>query len=92
MSRFDPQVLGQELSGIVREFVERETAPLRKRLEELEARAMRYQGVHQRAQAYRRGDAVTQGGGLWVAITDVKEGEVPGKSDAWQLATKGGTR
>ena len=89
---FDPKAIGLELSTIVREFVERETAPLRKRLEELEARAMRYQGVHQRAQAYKRGDAVTHSGGLWIAIMDAKEGEVPGRSNAWQLASKGGVQ
>jgi hypothetical protein len=92
MAAFDPKAFGQELSVIVREFVERETAPLRQRLEELEARAMSYQGVHQRAQAYQRGDAVTCNGGLWVAVTNAREGEVPGQSSVWQLAAKGGPR
>jgi hypothetical protein len=92
MAGFDPQAFAQQMTAIIRDYVEREAAPLRKRVEELEAKSMRYQGVHQRAQAYRRGDACTHSGALWVAIVDAKEGEVPGKSDAWQLAVKGGAR
>jgi hypothetical protein len=87
---FDPEDFGRKMAAVVRDHVAGAIAPLSKRIEELEAGAMRYQGTHQRALSYRRGDCVTQGGSLWIAIMPAKEGEVPGKSDCWQLATKSG--
>jgi hypothetical protein len=69
------------------------TAPLKARIAELEARQARslsYQGVHQRASDYQRGDAVTHGGSLWIATRDAPAGDTPGNGGAWQLAVKAG--
>lgn len=99
MTAFDHKKFGQEMAATVRDFVERQVQPLELRIAELEARlaevetrSMRYAGVHQRAQSYRRGDAVTCHGGLWIAVRDVAEAEEPGSSSGWQLAAKGGPR
>src|SRR5690606_34862369 len=61
------------------------------RLDALEGRGLEYLGTHQRAQPYRRGSAVTHDGSLFIAVRQVAEGEVPGKSDGWQLAVKRGS-
>lgn len=59
------------------------------RIEELEARGVRYAGTWQRAMPYRKGSVVTSGGGMWAALRDTSEGEKPGNApDAWQLAAK----
>jgi hypothetical protein len=60
------------------------------KLAEVEARGIRYQGVHQRAQEYKRGAMTTCDGSLWAAIRDVEAGEVPGKSTGWQLCARAG--
>lgn len=49
---------------------------------------MRYRGVHQRADAYSKGDAVTSDGSLWVALRETS-GVKPGTSDDFQLVAKG---
>lgn len=71
-----------------------ENATLKQRLEQLEARCsdglMKYAGLHQRALSYQKGSVVTLKGSAWVAIKDVAEGEIPGETDAWQLAVKAG--
>ena len=88
---FDGEAFGNQVVEAVRGYVDRVTAPLRDRIAELEAqqaKALQYHGVHQRALTYHKGAAVTHGGGLWVAIADVPDGEAPGDSGAWQLAVK----
>lgn len=65
---------------------------IERRLAEIEAKAMRYQGSYQRAIAYKRGSACTHNGALFVAVRDAAEDEQPGKSSAWQLTSKTGDR
>jgi hypothetical protein len=77
------------LARPIREHVERELEPLRKRIAELEARpAMPYKGVHQRAQKYSRGSVVTFRDSLWIALNDTSESEIPDSSTNWQLMLK----
>ncbi len=63
-----------------------EVAGLKATLATLETRGLQYRGTYQRADEYRIGDAVTYGGALWIALECTRE--TPGKSNAWQLASK----
>jgi len=65
-------------------------AALERSVAEMEDNSTRFCGVHQRAIAYRRGSLVVHQGSLWAAISSAAQGEVPGASDHWQLATKRG--
>jgi hypothetical protein len=56
----------------------------------LDEPALAYAGVHQRALGYRRGQAVTFKGSLYIAINGTEPGDVPGESASWQLAVKAG--
>ncbi|PBB21136.1 hypothetical protein [Mesorhizobium sp. WSM4313] len=58
---------------------------------ELEKSGIRYGGIHQRANSYKRGTIVTYGGSGWIALKDADVGVTPGESpDIWQLAIKAG--
>ena len=93
------QTIGRYVNAQVRPL-QKEIETLKAQIGELEAR--KFSGVHQRALSYKCGAQVTFDNGLWVAITDVGPGEVPGQSPKWQLAfrqieparlpTKGGPR
>jgi hypothetical protein len=97
---FDGQVFAREIVAAVKEY----TAPLFKRIEELEAcnkklaaqvaelqaGGVRYQGIYQRAQSYRRGDIATHDGSMFCALNDVGPNEPPGRSQAWQLCVRAG--
>jgi len=63
---------------------------LKKRLDALEEGGIKYRGVHQRAQDYRKGDVLTCKGDSWIALREIKETEEPGKCDGWQLMAKAG--
>ena len=63
-----------------------EVAELKASLATLETRGLQYRGTWQRADEYRRGDACTHAGSLWIALECTRE--TPGKSNAWQLASK----
>lgn len=67
------------------------TAPLLKRIDELEKRGVEYQGVYQRAQSYRRGSLITHDGSVWACIEDAQVNESPGSHPSkWQLAVRAG--
>jgi len=59
------------------------------RLDELEAAPIRYCGVWQKSEDYKRGSVVTDGGSAWHAVKDTKSADRPGASDSWQLMVKG---
>lgn len=63
---------------------------MKKRLDALEEGGIKYRGVHQRAQDYRKGDVVTFKGDSWIALRSINETEEPGKCDGWQLMAKAG--
>lgn len=64
------------------------------RLSEIERRlsepTLAYAGVHQRALGYRRGQAVTHKGCLYIALSAAEPGDMPGESAAWQMAVRAG--
>lgn len=76
------------LAPVIAEFVGKAVEPLRARILELEKGGVKYCGVHQRALDYKRGSLVTHEGSAWCALVDTRD--VPGRSDAWQLAVKAG--
>lgn len=57
-------------------------------LKEIESRGVRYRGIYQRSDEYKRGDLATFDGSMWCAIRDTSE--CPAKSQDWQLAVKRG--
>ncbi len=48
-----------------------------------------YRGVYKSADGYLKGDAVTYGGGIWIAMQDSPDGR-PDGGPGWQLANKRG--
>lgn len=76
------------MAGVER-ILDARLKPLRERIAELEGRAAKslvYRGTWQRADEYRRGEAVTHAGQLWSAKRDTTA--APGHSTDWQLMTK----
>jgi hypothetical protein len=86
-------VVREQIAGQIEAAIAKAVAPLVERIKSLEGAAdgaLRYQGVHQMAQAYPRGAAVTYDGGIWIS-TRSTTAERPGSGDgAWQLAVKAG--
>lgn len=58
------------------------------RVKSIEDRGIRYRGIYQRSDDYRRGDLVTHQGSMWHAIRETRE--EPGMSIDWQLTVKKG--
>jgi U3 small nucleolar RNA-associated protein 14 len=83
----------EEIYSFIMDAVDILTVVIREqkqRIDALEAREDAFKGVHQRAQSYRKGDLVTCGASLWVALKQVPEGTLPGNApEFWQLAAKG---
>lgn len=69
---------------------EQTIAKLAERIVELEAAPIRYRGVWQRSEEYKRGAVVTESGSCWHAAKDAPIGERPGTGDSWQLMVKAG--
>lgn len=91
MSDFDieqQKLFLKTVGRYVEDRIKLATAPLLKRIEELEASGIKYVGTYQRAAEYRRGDVTNHEGGMWVALSAVPPQEVPGKSVCWQLSVK----
>lgn len=49
-----------------------------------------YAGTFDVGKAYARGDLITRGGGLWLALNDSQPGDVPGSSPHYKLIVKSG--
>jgi HK97 family phage prohead protease len=100
LNEFDASEEGKELGAVWRSQVSAARSAqemikalcnhvdrLEKRLDEP---ALAYAGVHQRALGYRRGQAVTHKGNLYIALNAAEPGDVPGESVSWQLAVRAG--
>jgi hypothetical protein len=75
---FDGQALGEQLVGIVREFVTRKNAELTRAFEDA---LVNYAGVYETGRCYPAGAVVAHGGGLWRAA--YKTASRPGEGQAW---------
>ncbi|CAN7496617.1 hypothetical protein [Mesorhizobium sp. LjNodule214] len=88
---FDGKAFGKDIVAVVKSYVEKELAPIKARLAEMDGIGVKYCGVWQRQQAYKAGSLVTYKGGMWHANVDIKGGE-PGDGKLWTLAVKGGAQ
>jgi len=93
----DIEMMVEAMAPAVREFIVKTVSPLVDRLLVVEAKAIefenggvRYEGVHQRAQSYRRGSVVTHKRAAWVALMNTNVGDIPDESPAWQLMIPAG--
>jgi hypothetical protein len=77
------------IAPIIREFVERESAPLKAQIAELQARPqLKYCGVFEAGRKYAPGEIVTHDGSMWFCHLSTQAR--PGDGDQWQLAVKRG--
>lgn len=60
-----------------------------RRLAELESRQLSYEGTWREDREYGKGHMVTHAGGIW-HCEQVCKGDLPGRSNSWRLAVKGG--
>jgi hypothetical protein len=91
------EAMADALGPLMTRYVKDNVAPLVDRLLVVEAKAIefenggvRYEGVHQRAQSYRRGSVVTHKRAAWVALKNTNVGDIPDESSAWQLMVPAG--
>jgi hypothetical protein len=77
----------RELFNAVKTIITSHRA-LQKRVDAIETKGIKYAGVWQRAQDYKRGDVVTHDGSAWVAIAEETRA-APGATQGWQLMVKG---
>ena len=81
----DVEDVAEVFGDAIREAIE----PLRKRIDRLEERGVKYVGTWQKAADYARGDVVTDQGSMWVCLKDGQTGSRPSNApDAWQLSAK----
>jgi hypothetical protein len=87
----DTLELAKAMAPPIKKHMSSMVEPLEARLAAVEASGIRYCGVWQRANLYRKGSVVTEQGGAWVALVD-NEGIRPGEggTDAWQLMVRAG--
>jgi Phage capsid family len=91
ISKQSMAALAKAFAPVIGEFVEKQTAPLKQRIKELEARpSLRYCGVWKADVSYGEGAAVTFDGSTWIAKAIAPPGEKPGEHHSWQLAVKRG--
>jgi hypothetical protein len=88
MTEEDQTALLKAISTYIREEILKAFTPLRERIEAVEATGVRYQGIYQKAQEYRRGDCVTHDGSMWIATCETPPHQIPGNSSRWQLSVK----
>ena len=85
--------IGEGIASVIKPVTDKlsaRVAALEARLAEVEGKGIAYRGVWQKAEGYKRGDAVTSAGSLWIATKD-QPLDVPGARAAdWQLAVKRG--
>jgi hypothetical protein len=69
-------------------LVELAVGTLRKEIAAVEAKQLKFFGVHEPGRSYASNSMVVRKGGLWVALTATAT--APGTDDTWQLAVKSG--
>jgi hypothetical protein len=88
MTKEEKAALLKAISTFIREEILKAFTPLRERIDALESTGIRYQGVYQKAQEYKRGDCCTFDGSLWIATCEIPPHQIPGNSSRWQLSVK----
>jgi len=86
------QDFNKDLASVIVTALKAGIAPLKKRLDALEARPqMRYLGVHVEGTTHAEGDCVTRGGSMWISRTNQNRA-TPGLDGgvSWTLAVKHG--
>lgn len=87
---FDGEEFGRDIVQAVKDYVERATKPLERRIAELEGRGeMKYCGIWEDGREYLRGNFTTTNGSLWHAEQPTRSR--PGTDSTWRLAVKRGT-
>ena len=85
------QDFNKDLASVIVTALKAAIAPLKKRLDALEARGpgVEYRGIFREGEVYERGSLCTRSGALWLAIrtTALAPGAVP---DHWRLIVKEG--
>lgn len=82
-----PSRIGPVIAAVVGRELVKELGHLEARLDELERTAMVWAGPHDVAKDYVASDVVQRGGSLWIALVDVKAGDLPGSASWRRLAT-----
>jgi hypothetical protein len=78
-----------ELVEWAAEMIEGYLEPMRRRIDDLEATAMKHKGTWLPDAEYHRGDFITYDGSGWVAL-EASKGMRPGPSASWKLCVKRG--
>jgi hypothetical protein len=81
--------IGRYVAAQVRPLKD-QIAKMKLQIEELQAGGVKFCGTYQRAIPYKRGDQVVYDGSGWVAVTDIKPLEIPGKFAGWHVFARGG--
>ena len=92
MSNASNQAIVKAVAGVLGEHLRAIASALKsqsERIEVLEGRQLFYRGVWRDDAAYSKGNMTTHAGGIWHCERACK-GDLPGRSDAWKLAVKGG--
>ena len=89
MKKSEVTALMGALAPVIHDHIAKCTAPLHKRIAELENKPeLHYAGTWSDGKSYPVGSVVTDGGSMWHANT--RTAERPGTSDAWTLCVKRG--
>ena len=83
---FDGAKFGKDVVEAVKSYVDATFAPLRQRIEELEARG--YKGVYEEGREYSKGQMVTRHGSIFHCNRTTRQR--PAECDDWTLAVKAG--
>lgn len=84
------EALARALGPVIKEYVEKELAPLRAQIKALDARpTLEYRGTWTRGMPYGTASGVTHRGSLWIARGPTVEEPGDGAT-SWQLAAKRG--
>ena len=99
-NKVDLTKLLKGLVAVVKDRLSTATTPMASRLAALESRiaelesrkAMSYKGVYETDRTYEAGDAITDGGCVWVAKerTTIRPSYTPESAAVWTLAVKRG--
>jgi len=84
-----PKIDYDRVAGELFKAIDKRLEPILTRIATLEATGIKYCGVWQRAQDYKKGDVVTDGGAAWIALKNI-EGVRPGDGADWQLMVQKG--